>query len=924
MLSNILKHAILPFFITLISLGVENETLFAQSIQIPQLDFSATNFSESNIELDTTWAFYWQQLIPTDELENQSADTLIPFTTNWSNVPGKDAIGFASYALTIILPSYDHPLAIDLPDFYSSYQLYINGIEIASNGKVGISKEEYIPQWLPQTISLPTFESDTLQLLLHIANFDHSKGGAYLPITIGASSVLFRDRYIQYGYSFILTGILLMSGLFFLGLYLFGRHEKSILYFALFCLVYSYRIIGFGSYAFHMLLPEIPWIFTLRLEYTTLFISGLSFGLYTLRLYPKETYKPLIYVLSVLSILFALESLFLPASIFTQLVLPYFILLIFYLLIAFWVYLKAVINKRPGAIYSLISSGVVFLVFGYEILVYLGVFRSSLFIILAGYLFFFFFQSLVHSYRFSTNMKTALFKAKESSKAKSQFLSTMSHEIRTPLNAVIGLSGLLSDSSLTPRQQEFSNTIKKSGESLLSIINNILDFSKIESGKLELEETEFNLRETIELVLDVVAGANRKPTIEVLYEIDDSIPSFVIGDSTRLQQVLTNLISNAFKFTSSGDIIIKLTIEREFTDSLVLRFDVNDTGVGIPDDKLHRLFQSFSQVDSSSTRKYGGTGLGLVISKRIVEAMGGEVSVSSEENVGSKFSFTSVFDRSMRSADFRTPSVLENKQVFILDDNETNLKIIQQQLLKARLKVKTFNNPNTLISIINELGSFDFGILDMQMPDLNGVEVARKIREKYSNTELPLVLFSSIHELASHEDRTYFELFLKKPVQQTKLLNNLERLYLSENNIQSRDNFESKDPKRLFTTNFNVLIAEDNLVNQKVAHRVLERFGIEAHIVNNGKEALKAELESSYDLIFMDMEMPEMDGLEATKKIKKKRRHHSNKPIIIAMTANAMQEDREKCFEAGMDDFIAKPITLQSIRHVLIKWLDDK
>jgi signal transduction histidine kinase/CheY-like chemotaxis protein len=898
------------------------EVTHAQYSNSPIVDLSSIDLSNSIFELDTTWAFYWSRLIPPTEVNNQVSDTLLNFTTNWANISGIGSIGYATYHLDVILSNNPDDLAIDIPDFYSAYRLFINGEEVARNGKVATTKEEYTPHWLPQTIPLSDISTDTLSIVIHVANFDHSKGGAYLPLTIGGSSLLLQDRYIQYGYSFILTGILFMGGLFFLGLFLFGRHDKSILYFSLFCLVYSYRIIGFGSYAFHMLMPELPWLLTLRLEYISLFLSGYLFGLYTLHLYPNETYKPLVYVLSAVSIIFGLQSLLLPPSIFTQLVVPYFILLIFYLGVAFWVYFKAVINQRPGAIYSLISSGAVFIVFGYEILVYLGYFKTSLFINFSGYLFFFFFQSLVHSFRFSNNMKTALRKAEESSKAKSQFLSTMSHEIRTPLNAVIGLSGLLSDSSLTPRQQEFSITIKKSGESLLSIINNILDFSKIESGKLELEENEFNLRETIEHVLELVAGVNSKPELEVLYEIDDEVPKYLIGDAIRLQQILTNLIANAFKFTKDGEILIKLTLEREFTDSMVLQFEVSDTGIGIPEDKLHRLFQSFTQVDSSSTRKYGGTGLGLVISKRLVEAMGGEIKVESKEDHGSTFTFTAVFGRSFREADFTIPSVLENKSVFLLDDNATNLKIIQHQLLKANLKVTTFNNPNMLLSVMNELGSYDFGIIDMQMPEKNGVEVARQIREKYSNQELPLVLFSSIHEIESPNHKSLFELFLKKPILQTQLLNNLERLYLSDVQLKN-PSANSINPKHLFKTEFNVLVAEDNIVNQKVAFRILERFGISVDIVKNGKEAFEAEQDSGYDLIFMDMEMPIMDGLEATRKIKEIRNQHSHKPIIIAMTANAMQEDRERCFAAGMDDFIAKPITLQSIKQILVKWLDD-
>jgi signal transduction histidine kinase len=321
-------------------------------------------------------------------------------------------------------------------------------------------------------------------------------------------------------------------------------------------------------------------------------------------------------------------------------------------------------------------------------------------------------------------MKTTLLEAEQSSKAKSQFLSTMSHEIRTPLNAVIGLSGLLSDSSLTPQQKEFSMTIKKSGENLLRIINNILDFSKIESGKLELEENEINLRESIEHVLELVAGINTNPNLEVLYEVEDNVPAYVTGDAVRLQQILTNLISNSLKFTNDGEILIHLTLKREFSSSIVLQYEISDTGIGIPKDKLNRLFQRFSQVDDSSTRKFGGTGLGLVISKRLVEAMGGNITVSSIENIGSTFTFTTLFKKVIKEAEIETRPVLKNKKVFLLADNSRILNILQKRLVLANLHVTSFNSSTNLISHINDLESYDFGIIDMQMPEINGIEVA--------------------------------------------------------------------------------------------------------------------------------------------------------------------------------------------------------
>lgn len=886
------------------------------------LDLSSIELSKSSFKLDTTWEFYWLKLLEPSDINHHQPDSLINFTSEWSSITKKSSFGYATYHLSIILPNSMDDLALNIPIFYSSYKLFVNDFEISKNGKVGTSNNEYEPYWLPQTVPLPKFDSDTLNILIQVANYDHSKGGAFLPLTIGSSSLLFKNRYIQYGYSFFLTGILIMGGLLFLGLYFFGWREKSILYFALFCLVYCYRVIGFGSYSFHILYPDLPWIISLKLEYISLFLSGLLFGLYTLHLYPKETYKPLIYVLSAVSIIFSLQSIFLSPFIFTQLVIPYIIFLIFYFLLAFWIYIKAVINKKSGAVYSLLSTAAIFMIFGYKIVAYFGNFKSSIFLLLIGYIFFFFFQSLVHLYRYSFKMKTALLEAEQSSKAKSQFLSTMSHEIRTPLNAVIGLSGLLSESSLTPKQQEFSKTIKKSGENLLRIINNILDFSKIESGKLELEENEINLRESIEHVLELVGGINTNPNLEVLYDIDDNVPPYVAGDAVRLQQILTNLISNSLKFTTDGEILIHLTLKHEFSGSITLQYEISDTGIGIPKDKLNRLFQRFSQVDGSSTRKFGGTGLGLVISKRLVEAMGGKITVSSIENIGSTFTFTILFKKIIKEVEIETRSILKNKKVFLLADNSRILNILQKRLASANLHVTSFNSSTNLISHINDLGSYDFGLMDMQMSEINGIEVAERIRELYSKENLPLVLMSSKQHTEHSHINTIFNLVLPKPIIQTSLSKNLEQIFNS--NIQIKEPLnKSIIPARLFKSNFHVLIVEDNLVNQLVAHRILERFGIKVDIKENGKQAVEAELNNNYDLIFMDMEMPIMDGLEATRIIKANSIDRGEKPFIVAMTAYAMPEDRERCFEAGMDDFLAKPITLEAIKEMLLKWLGD-
>lgn len=899
-----------------------NTTLLAQvEVENGALDLSTYDFeNQSPVDLSGEWFFYWDKLLYPSDFDSTKGNTVRNFTDLWNSDPNLGSYGVATYRAFIEIAQNHPPLALDIPDFYSSYRLFLNGQEIANNGTPATSKEMYEPYWLPKTVALGEISSDTLEIIIQVANFHHRKGGAYKAISLGSVEQLISQRYLEYGYSFVLTGALVMGGLFFFGLFLFGRHETTILYFSLFCIVYSYRIIGFGTYPLHFLLQDIPWIVTLKLEYITLFLSGYLFGVYTLHLYPKEASKKLVYLISGISILFIAITLFLPAIIFTHIVSPYFIVLIFYILYAFWVYLHAAINNNAGAKFALISTGIVFFVFIYKIMVYFGIFEEFLLFNFIGYLSFFFFQSLILSYRFAEYLKKAKNQAEESSLAKSQFLSTMSHEIRTPLNAVIGLSGLLSDSHLNNKQKEYSQTIKKSGESLLSIINNILDYSKIESGKLELEESEFNLRALIEMVLDLTSSVNVRENVELIYHLEHDVPEYIIGDSTRLQQVLINLVTNGIKFTSQGDVYINVSLLEKDSERIRLQFKVKDTGIGIPANRMNRLFQSFSQVDASSTRKFGGTGLGLVISKKLVEAMDGDISVSSAPNKGSTFTFSINAGLSSRKKDALPSKILNKKKVFILDDNLTNLLVLKEQLELNSTHVDTFNDPKDILSSIDTLNTYDFGILDMQMPQFDGIKVASEIRKKWTQKDLPLVLLSSIHELENTEQRKMFDLYLTKPVKQTQLLNNLERIFIKGNKSKI---IEASEENLVISSDTSILLVEDNLINQKVATKILERLGLKADIAQDGQHALDIIQSKEYDLVFMDMEMPVMDGLEATRNIKLIEKTLPKSPIIIAMTANALPGDRERCIEAGMDDFVSKPITVESVRLVLKKWLRD-
>lgn len=868
------------------------------------------------------WEFYWKELI--DPYEFDFIDrSYAEFPTLWNDMNDEqiEPYGFATYRLNLRVARDHPPLAIKLGEMYTAYELYLNGKKVASNGEVGRTKETTTPFWLGKVIEVEPNPAGRVTIVLQIANFSHSKGGYKKEAILGHRDYLQRRQTLEFSFAYFLAGCLLMGGLFFLGLHFFGRHDKAILYFSLFCIAYSYRMVGAQIYPIHIVL-DWPWLVTLRLEYTMMFISVIFFSEYTRQLYPEEMTDWIINILIGINIIFAFISTFLPPHIFTQLVVPFSSIIPVFILYATWVYYKAVRNSRPGARLALLSTGVVFLVILYTILAYFEFLDTNIYINLSGYLIFFFLQSLILSYRFAYSLKMARDRALVASEAKSQFLSTMSHEIRTPLNAVIGLSGLLNQTNLTDEQAEYARTIRLSGENLLSIINNILDYSKIESGKLDLEINEVNLRSLVEDVLDLLAPLSSEKDLELIYVISDHVPEIVETDAARLQQILVNLIGNAIKFTSEGEVVLYVRQNRSSRNTGNIQFEVNDTGVGIPREQMGKLFKSFSQLDASTTRKYGGTGLGLAISKKLVHALGGTIWVESEVDVGTSFYFTieaSVLAKGKNG--IARKDTLKNKSVFILDDNETNLTILQQTLNEAGLIVSAYSDPLEVIRELDDLYRFDLGILDMQMPHMDGHAVAQKIRQKWSRKALPLVLLSSILKIDENGSGELFNTKLTKPVRKRLMIEQLESIFTGK---PVRTEGKEKPEPVLAKENIKVLLAEDNLINQRVATKLLENIGFTIDIAQNGQEAINMAKQIPYDLIFMDMNMPVMDGLEATRKLRQLELSSPKKPIIIAMTANAMKEDKDRCLEAGMDDFISKPVTLDSARALIDKWFDTE
>jgi signal transduction histidine kinase/CheY-like chemotaxis protein len=775
----------ITYFLLLLSWTCANQHCYADNSPLSPiankgvLDLSSVDFDKSPAVLKGEWKFYWKTLKKPFSPEIYSELVSLPKAwgdTQWEGKP-LPSQGFATYELKVILPRKREQLAFKIRDMYSAYALYVNGKLIAQDGHPGTNLQETVPYWSTQIRPFPA--TDTINLTLHLANFRHSKGGMIKPIEIGSFSHFQARSNRDDALDFLLTGIMFMGGLYFLGLYLLGRHEKSTLFFALFCFCYSYRIIGTGNYALHGLFPNISWQVSIHCEYISLFLAVGMFALYTRNLFPEDTPHRIMLIITGICFGLCLITLVSPPLIFTELINPFIALLILFILFATYIYWKAYKNNRIGAKYALLSTVAIFVIFFCLILAFYDIAYPEKLSLFIGYIGFFFCQSVILSFRFAYTLKKAKADAETGLMVKNQFLSTMSHEIKTPLNAVIGISHIMIKDEPRPDQKQNLDILLQAANNLLTIVNDILDLNSIEEGKIQFIEESLDISEIAKNVTAVYTNSAKNAGIDIILKLDKDLPHRISGDSKRINQVINNLVSNAIKFTSKGWVKLEINVVSRTEQNVTLKISVQDTGIGIASEKQKIIFDDFTQIESSSTRGFGGTGVGLAISKQLLELQGSALQLESTEGKGSDFYFFQTFpilkepqkEKALIN-ESHEEKPLAGMHILVVEDNRMNILVVQNFLRRWGALSDVAVNGQEALEKFDPL-LHQIVLMDLHMPVMDGYEATKRLRER--GETVPIIAVTA--SLAPDAKQDMFNVgmtdIVSKPIQPEQLLSKI-------------------------------------------------------------------------------------------------------------------------------------------------------